>query len=122
MKTRLPWLCAITFAFFVNVPSIHAQVITSAEIDRGLRYPHSAPYDGEPFTQRYSYGSSASFFLNGSAQNMYYLDYLDRADRAEKFGYRMPVDPFEVPPTVPTYPAVRYGIGFGSGYGIFRRR
>ncbi len=118
MPTRFAWLCAILFVFAVR--PVHAQVITSAEIERGLRYPRgSTPYDGEPFMQRYNYYPGAILYLNGNAAELRYLDYLDRADRAQKFGYRMPADPFENP--VPqVQPAVRFGIG--GGYGIFRRR
>ena len=59
-----------------------------------------------------------NLYLNGNSAQLRYLDYLDRADRAQKFGYRPPVDPyFDVPPQEQTYP-VRPFIGFG----ILRRR
>lgn len=122
MKPRLLWLYATTFVFAFAVQPTHAQVITSTEIERGLRYRGTTPYDGEPYTQRYSYGTGATFFLNGNAAQLRYLDYLDRADRAEKFGYPMPADPFFEAPPAPVHPNVRVGVGFGTGYGIFRRR
>ena len=84
MKTRFAWLCAITFVLACSAQSIHAQVITSAEIDRGLRYRNTTPHDGEPFTQRYNYGLGGIVYLNRSAQELWYLDYLDRVDRAYK--------------------------------------
>jgi len=111
--------CAALIVFLSTMQTAHAQ-ITSAEIERGLRFPGTRAYDGEPFTQRYSYGTySPQIYIGGNASHLYYLDYLDRADRAEKFGYRMPVDPyFEAPPVVQAPSPVRVGIGFG----IFRRR
>ena len=121
MKTSSLWLCAVLVVFGTGTSTVHAQVITNAEVERGLRFRGPA-YDGKPYTQRYSYGTgSAPIYLNGDARQLWYLDYLDRADRAEKFGYRMPIDPyFDGAPTVQTAPAGRVFIG--GGFGIFRRR
>ena len=115
-------LCA-ALLFFAGAQSIQAQVITNGEIERGLRFRGPA-HDGEPYTQRYSYSTgNGMIYLNGDSRQIYYLDYLDKADRAEKFGYRMPIDPyFETPPQEPTYAPVRPYIGIGGGYGIWRRR
>ena len=121
MKTRLAWLSAITFVLVCSAQPIHAQVLSGgAEYDRGLRYRNTTPYDGEPYTQRYSYGTGNILYFNGDARQLWYLDYLDRVDRAQKFGYPMPADPFETSGPA-SQPAVRVG-GFGTGYGIFRRR
>jgi hypothetical protein len=121
MKSYSHWLGAALLVF-AGAPQIQAQVITNGEIERGLRFPGTPSFDGEPYTQRYSYGlGAAPIYFNGDARRLYYLDYLDRADRAEKFGYRMPIDPYfeEVQP-VPANPPVR---GFiGGGFGIWRRR
>lgn len=77
-----------------------AQVITNGDIERGLR-PGAPPFT-EPWTQRYSYDlGQAPFYLNGSSRQLTYLDYLDRVDRAAKFGYPMPVDPFFGGPPIP---------------------
>jgi hypothetical protein len=124
MKSYSLWLGVILIVFGASATSVEAQAITNAEIERGLRFRGTPSYDGETYTQRYSYGlGAAPFYLNGDSRQLYYLDYLDRADRAEKFGYRMPVDPyFEAPPPVPTYTPVRGYIGIGAGYGIWRRR
>lgn len=80
-----------------------AQVITNENYDRGLRYGNiTAPFDGAPYNARYNYSlGNANFYFNGSARNMYYLDYLDRVDRAAKFGYPMPVDPLFGGPPIP---------------------
>jgi len=124
---RVPFRLGVSLLVFLGaLQSIHAQVITSAEIERGLRFPRTPSYDGEPYTQRYSYGTSGNINLNGDSRRIWYLDYLDRADRAQKFGYRMPIDPYfedvpveEAQPTVVAPPPpVRAGFGFGW----FRRR
>lgn len=128
MKSYSIWLCATLLTFTCATQNLHAQVITNGEIERGLRFRGPA-YDGEPYTQRYSYGlGAAPIYLNGSASQLYYLDYLDRADRAEKFGYRMPIDPYFATPIdeanttviVETYQPVRATIGIGGG--MWRRR
>jgi hypothetical protein len=126
MKSYSLWFCAILVVFAGAAQTVQAQVITNGEIERGLRFRGPA-YDGESYTARYSYGlGAAPIYLNGDARQLYYLDYLDRADRAHKFGYRMPIDPyFETPieevagPEVIAVPARGY---IGGGFGIFRRR
>lgn len=122
MKSLSYWLCA-GLVVCAGAAKVDAQVITNAEVERGLRF-RGPSYDGEPYTQRYSYGlHAAPVYLNGDARQLWYLDYLDRADRAEKFGYRMPIDPyFSGPPTVHTAPPGRIFVGFGMGHGFFRRR
>lgn len=97
--------------------SARAQFIGGGESERGLRPGAYVPYDGMPYTQRYSYGAGASFlYFNGDARSLWYLDYLDRADRADKFGYRPPPDPFLQP-----QPAVYRPARVGFGLGFFRR-
>ncbi|MBM3994905.1 MAG: hypothetical protein FJ303_12240 [Planctomycetes bacterium] len=120
MKSPSLWLCA-GLVVFAGASDVHAQVMTNAEIERGLRF-RGPSYDGEPYTQRYSYGlQTVPIYLGGDARRIWYLDYLDRADRAEKFGYPMPIDPyFSGPPVVHTAPPGRVFVGFG--FGIFRRR
>ncbi|MSQ95320.1 MAG: hypothetical protein EXR98_12285 [Gemmataceae bacterium] len=125
MKISTMRICASLLLLAGAAQFASAQVITNAEIERGLRYRGNASFDGEPYTQRYSYSTGAPFaYLNGDSRQHRYLDYLDRVDRAEKFGYRMPIDPyFDGPPPEPSepvmvHPTVRAGIGFG----IFRRR
>jgi hypothetical protein len=110
-------LCAALLVFAGAASNAHAQVISNGEIERGLRF--SGPtHDGEPYTQRYSYGlGQGILYFNGDSRNLWYLDYLDRADRARKFGYAMPVDPYFPDATPePTQPVVR------RSFGIFRRR
>ncbi len=79
-----------------------AQVITNGEYERGLRYGGGVSFDNESYSARYNYSlGNANFYLNGSSKQMVYLDYLDRVDRAAKFGYPMPVDPFFGGPPIP---------------------
>lgn len=136
MKASTLRLCAALFLAGAAPTLAHAQVITDYYVERGLRYGVRS-FEGEPYTQRYSYGlTNSNFYINGNSRELYYLDYLDRADRARKFGYRMPADPFFPPtpeevaqgvpvgePIMPPPPAVHPGRTgfFGGGLGWFRR-
>ena len=125
-KSALRWGAAL-LVFAGAVPIAQAQVITNGEIERGLRFPGTTPFDGETYTQRYSQGlGAANVYLNGDSRRLYYLDYLDRLDRAEKFGYRMPIDPFcETPPAPPPQAIsapVQGSVTVGGGFGFWRRR
>lgn len=120
MKVSGLSLCAALVVLAGAASTVHAQVITNGEIERGLRFSGPA-YDREPYTQRYSYGlATAPVYINGNARALWYLDYLDRADRAEKFGYAMPIDPyFEEPPPAGIAPAGRAYMG--PRFGGWRR-
>ena len=131
MKTYLFRGFAALFLFAGAVQMGHAQVISDAYIERGLTYRGPRSFEGEPFTQRYSYGTGAFFFLNGDSRQLTYLDYLDRLDRAEKFGYRKPIDPYfpEIPvegepvgEPVVVSPQPPTRVYIGGGLGRFRRR
>lgn len=116
MRLLVPAVCLVSL---LNSSAAQAQVISGGESERGLRPGANVPYDGAPYTQRYSYGLGASFvYINGDARNLWYLDYLDRAKRADKFGYRPPPDPFcnECAEPAPVRPA-----RVGLGWGLFRR-
>ena len=79
-----------------------AQVTTNGEIERGLRFGGGVSFDNASYTARYSYGLGDAYsYINGSSKQLAYLDYLDRVDRAAKFGYPMPVDPFFGGPPIP---------------------
>lgn len=87
--------CLGALALILGLPHLgHAQTMTNLEAERAARWPGSIPYDFEPYTQRYSYGTFGMFYLNGNPRALHYLDYLDKADRAYKFGYKMPADPY----------------------------
>ena len=105
-------LLLATALTLVTTAPAGAQTFGSGEIDRGLSKGAYVPYDGAPFSHRYFYGSGANLYLNGSAERLWYLHYVDRAERAEKFGYEPPPPPHElVPPARP----VRVGVGLGFG-------
>ena len=126
MKKTVPRWGAALLVLAGAFQSANAQIITNAEVERGLTFRGTTPFDGETYTQRYSYGlGAANVYMNGDSRRLYYLDYLDRVDRAEKFGYCKPVDPFlyapPPPPTV-TESQVQGSIGISSGIGFWRRR
>ena len=127
---KSPLRCCAALLLLAGAAQIaNAQVITDGTIDRGLRYPSTSLFEGEPWTQRYNYGTGGIFYLNGDSRQLRYLDYLDRADRARKFGYRIPVDPYfdDVPVeeevvAQPVAPPPQPRIFIGGGLGFLRRR
>jgi hypothetical protein len=62
--------------------------------DRGVEVGAVAPYGGAPFSHRYNFGTDIDFVPGMPADKFAYLEYLDRVDRAIKFGYPIPPDPF----------------------------
>lgn len=97
-------------------PRALAQSFSNAEVDRYYRSGTFLPYDGMPYTQRYSYRMDGSAFFPGyNAQHLIMMDYLDRLDRADKFGYCPPRDPFCDPAAQPS------GWRYGTGFRLFRR-
>jgi hypothetical protein len=79
--------------WLVVVGPCRAQSIGGGEFERAMRPGPYVPYEGEPFSHRYGYDQGPVFYLNGDAGRMYYLEYLDRLDRAERFGYPPPAPP-----------------------------
>jgi len=65
------------------------------EYDRQLQPGAVIPYDAAPFSERYNYYAGPAFYLGGGNyyDNFVYMDYLDRLDRAQRFGYRRPAPP-----------------------------
>jgi hypothetical protein len=61
--------------------------------DQQLQPGAVIPGDGEPFSHRYNFYAGPSFYFGGDYNHFVYMDYLDRLDRAEKFGYRIPDPP-----------------------------
>ena len=70
-----------------------AQAISGGEFDRAMRPGAYVPYDGMTYTERYSYGLGPVFYLNQNGRSLWYLEYVDRMDRAARFGYRPPNPP-----------------------------
>jgi hypothetical protein len=98
-----------------------AQAFTNSQLEHALGPGTYVPRDGLPYTQWYSYRTGALFYPGMNPRELIYQDYLDRLDRAQKFGYRIPQDPFT--PGSPYYNAGRRGPGFfGLGFGFFQWR
>jgi len=108
--------CLALGLFFV-ASTVDAQSFSNSDIDRYYRGGTYVPHDGMTYTQRYGYGMNGAIFYPGyNAQNLIMMDYLDRLDRAEKFGYAIPRDPFLDPAANPS------GWRFGTGWRLFRRQ
>ena len=67
-----------------------AQGLWSSDLDRGYRPGASALHDGAPFSHRYHYYAGPVLYLGMDSQQLWNLYHLDRLDRAERFGYRLP--------------------------------
>jgi hypothetical protein len=67
----------------------------------------------EPFSHRYGFGVGPQFNINGDARQLWYQDYLDRLDRAERFGYCPPSGPRHWPAAKDCRPRIFGGAGFG---------
>lgn len=76
----------------------NAQGFWSSDLDRGFRPGASARYDGAPFSHRYNYYTGPVFYPGMDAQSLWNVYYLDRLDRAERFGYQPPPPPPVVRP------------------------
>jgi len=67
------------------------------------------PHDNAPYSHRYNYGVPIAYPGCGERE-MLYMEYLDRIDRAEKFGYQLPPPPNLCEPC--GQPRVGFGVGF----------
>jgi hypothetical protein len=114
-------ICALTaLASLSLLPmTAHAQVraaFTNGYIEWGLRpdVPR-VPYDGAPFSEKYitSIYASAPLMLGADPHRLWQMYYIDRIDRAQRFGYALPPIPDEAPPP----PAPRRGLFFGLFHG-----
>jgi hypothetical protein len=90
---RTLWSCALAGALtLTHTAAAHAQRWGGPEIDRVYSPGARVPFDGAPWTYQYNYTYSA-LYLGSSGRSLNYADYLDRFDRALKFGYPIPRDP-----------------------------
>jgi hypothetical protein len=75
-----------------------------SEYDRQLAPGASVPYDGAPYSERYGFYAGPAFYFGIGvgwgypntrcvASEFDYIEYIDRVERAEKFGYRIPPPP-----------------------------
>jgi hypothetical protein len=79
--------------------------------------PGARVVNDEPFSHRYGYGVGPQLYFNGNARDLWYQDYLDRLDRAERFGYCPPSGPRYLPAENHCRPRI-FG---GAGIGVFSR-
>src|SRR5262245_53023784 len=113
-RSSMPrWVLLIAPLWLAPMP-LSAQVISSGDIERSLRPGANVPYDGAPFSHRYNYGTGGFLYFGGNAQQLWYYDYADRVQRAYRFGYQMPDDPFVTRPDLGN-PNSRVRIGVGIG-------
>jgi hypothetical protein len=96
--------------------SIDALGWGGGEYERALRPGAYVPFDGASYSQRYAYETGSFFYPTMNPNQLIYLEYLDRLDRAQKFGYQLPRDPYA--PGGVIYEQ-RHGRG---GFGLFRWR
>jgi hypothetical protein len=68
----------------------------------------------EPFSHRYNYSVGPVLYFNGDARQLWYQDYLDRVDRAERFGYAPPPCPRYTPYEDAPRPRIFGGVFFGK--------
>ena len=101
-KDTAAFLAAFALWFATAAVGRAGVFISWGQYDRALSPGASVPYDGEPFSHRYGYYAGPSFSIGGDYNHFLYMDYLDRLDRAERFGYRIPA-----PPAFLTQPACR---------------
>jgi hypothetical protein len=86
-------LAAFVLCAAATAPARAGVFVGWGEYDRQLAPGAVVPGDGEPFSHRYNYYVGPSFYLGMDYNHFLYMDYLDRLDRAEKFGYRIPDPP-----------------------------
>lgn len=86
----------------------NAQLWVDRETERQLAPGVYVPFDGAGYVQRYHYGAGVIYpygYRRGA--QFKYIEYLDRLDRSEKFGYRRPRLPNGLPPSwEPSHPQV----------------
>jgi hypothetical protein len=92
IRVALPALAACCLTLVLSRAG-HAQAISGGEFDRAMRPGAYVPYGGAPYTERYGYEVGPVFYLNQNGRSLWYLDYIDRMDRATRFGYRPPNPP-----------------------------
>jgi hypothetical protein len=100
---RVPLFVAALSGVLALPASSRAQAIWGSDLESGFRPGASARFDGDPFSHRYNYYAGPVFYPGMDAQRLWNLYYLDRLDRAERFGYRPPPPPPVVVPSRPLF-------------------
>jgi hypothetical protein len=92
-------LCACGWIFGLPATSSAQRIaIWGGEYERALRPGVYIPYDGAPFSHRYNYEVGPLLYFGVDSRQLIYLEYLDRVDRAQRFGYPIPPNPFDPVP------------------------
>ncbi len=106
--TRFRLLTWATVLLLGYAQQSQAQAFVSREIERQLQPGSSIPFGGANYAEWYHYGAGVNYFYPGYRRGQFqYLEYLDRLDRAEKFGYRRPSLPRGLPRSWgPSHPRV----------------
>lgn len=113
-------IVAVATLTTIGTNRLEAQAWAGGEYERRTRPGYNVPFDGAPYTQIYNYETgSLLYFGGGDPRRLAYQEYLDRVDRALKFGYRMPEDPYS--PNSPysrarQHDRPRMGVGLGAGF------
>lgn len=110
MKSQLQRLLAGLFVLACASTPANAQSFGDTSNIPRVYGPGAYPTNDLPFSHRYNYGISPQFYFNGNASQLWYQDYLDRLDRAERFGYCPPPEPC-FPNAEPRYPKEKKGKG-----------
>ena len=105
--------CAAVLVVWIGTTNpCRGQALGGGESERALRTQGMrVPYDGESFSQRYNFATGSFLFLNQDPRTLWWADYFDRVDRAEKFGYCCPPEPWF--PNGRSACAPRCGFGIG---------
>jgi hypothetical protein len=88
-------LAVVIVGWLLPAGTCRAQGFGSIEYLRNLGPGAVVPWEGAPLSERYGYlrPSDGAIYLNWPAGKFDYLEYIDRVERAEKFGYRIPRPP-----------------------------
>jgi hypothetical protein len=93
MRTTLLGLALAATALAATAAPAHAQMIWGGEYERAMRPGAYIPHDAEPWSHRYHFTMGPNIYINGNGWQLWHLEYLDRVERARKFGYAPPPPP-----------------------------
>jgi hypothetical protein len=92
-KCAAAGLAVLAFWIGAAKPARAGVFIGWSGYDQQLQPGAVIPGDSEPFSHRYNFYVGPGFYIGDDYNHFVYMDYLDRLDRAEKFGYRIPDPP-----------------------------
>jgi hypothetical protein len=118
MRSLLVPALSAVFLLGCSVNAARSQSIGDVGLIPRVYGPGAPPVNDAPFSHRYNYYVGPAFNFNGDARALWHQDYLDRLDRAERFGHEPPARPRYGYP--PDYDRPRFFGGLGIG--IFKHR